>query len=310
MNKNGFSVKFRGVRGSYPRANKRFMKYGGNTACVEVNVGGHLIILDAGTGLIELGDKLMNDYLISGTNLEDRKPIQATVLLSHIHLDHITGFTFFAPAHVPTTTLNVFGYANYNENLADELAQLLFTRAFPLDLGDLAANMNICDINETEIIILRHGSEPIVIGKGEAKENILADDVIIESYKSYAHPQEGVIVYKITYKGKSIVYATDKETYFGCDKKLINFAKNCDLLIHDAQYTTEDYLNAVHPKQGFGHSTFDLALETQDYAHAKKMIFFHYDPSYDDMKLDSLAKFYGDMADKADFAYEGLEINL
>lgn len=305
-----FKVKFRGVRGSYPCANKKFMQYGGNTSCVEVRVGGHLIILDAGTGLIELGSELLKDHIMSGSHLKERKPIEATMLLSHIHQDHIIGFTFFAPNHIPTTKLNVFGTSNYNEDLADELAQLLFTKTFPIDLGDIAANLNICDIDETECIILRHGSDPIIKRVSEDEVEILPEDVIITSYKSYAHPQEGVVIYKIEYNGKSLVYATDKETYFGGDKKLANFARGCDLLIHDTQYTTEDYLNPHAPKQGFGHSTFDMALECQDYCHAKKVIFFHFDPSYDDDKLNSIAKIYGDLADKADFAYEGLEINI
>ena len=305
-----FKVKFRGVRGSYPCANKKFMQYGGNTSCVEVRVGGHLIILDAGTGLIELGSELLKDHIMSGSHLKERKPIEATMLLSHIHQDHIIGFTFFAPNHIPTTKLNVFGTSNYNEDLADELAQLLFTKTFPIDLGDIAANLNICDIDETGCIILRHGSDPIIKRVSEDEVEILPEDVIITSYKSYAHPQEGVVIYKIEYKGKSLVYATDKETYFGGDKKLANFARGCDLLIHDTQYTTEDYLNPHAPKQGFGHSTFDMALECQDYCHAKKVIFFHFDPSYDDDKLNSIAKIYGDLADKADFAYEGLEINI
>ena len=305
-----FKVKFRGVRGSYPCANKKFMQYGGNTSCVEVRVGGHLIILDAGTGLIELGSELLKDHIMSGSHLKERKPIEATMLLSHIHQDHIIGFTFFAPNHIPTTKLNVFGTSNYNEDWTDELAQLLFTKTFPIDLGDIAANLNICDIDETECIILRHGSDPIIKRVSEDEVEILPEDVIITSYKSYAHPQEGVVIYKIEYKGKSLVYATDKETYFGGDKKLANFARGCDLLIHDTQYTTEDYLNPHAPKQGFGHSTFDMALECQDYCHAKKVIFFHFDPSYDDDKLNSIAKIYGDLADKADFAYEGLEINI
>lgn len=304
-----FKVKFRGVRGSYPCANKRFMQYGGNTSCVEVQVGGHLIILDAGTGLIDLGEELLKDYIISGDSVSTRKPIEATLLFSHIHQDHIIGFTFFAPNHIPTTKLNVFGAVNYNESLADELAQLLFTKSFPIDLGDIAANLNICDINDTECIVLRHGQDPIIrnlVDDFEAKE----DDVVITSYKSYAHPQEGVIIYRIEYKGKSLVYATDKETYFGGDKKLANFARGCDLLIHDSQYTTEDYLNPHAPKQGFGHSTFDMALESQDYCHAKKLIFFHYDPGYDDDKLNSISKLYAEMSDKADFAYEGLELTI
>ena len=88
-----FKVKFRGVRGSYPVANKDFLEYGGNTSCVEVNVGGHLIILDAGTGLIELGNELMAKYIESGSTITERTPVKATILLSHIHQDHIIGNT-------------------------------------------------------------------------------------------------------------------------------------------------------------------------------------------------------------------------
>ncbi|MBR1908026.1 MBL fold metallo-hydrolase [bacterium] len=306
-----FKVKFRGVRGSHPRANKDYMKFGGNTSCVELHVNGHLIILDAGTGMIELGNELMQKYLVSGNDENSRKPVEATILLSHIHLDHILGFTFFSPAHLPSSNLHVFGASDYNDELADGLADILFSKSFPLDLGDIAANLNISNITEHNAIILRHGSDPIVLRVEKPEDIKLAeDDVLITCYKSLAHPQEGVMIYKIQYSGKTLVYATDKETYFGGDKKLTKFARNCDLLIHDAQYTTEDYLNPYHPKQGYGHSTFDMALECQNYSNAKHLIFYHYDPSYNDEKLDSLSSFYGNMADKASFAYEGMEIDL
>lgn len=306
-----FKVKFRGVRGSYPIAKKEYLKYGGNTSCVEVNAGGHLIVLDAGTGLIDVGNELLEKYIASGTETCDRTPIKAVVLLSHIHHDHIQGFTFFRPLHIPSTTINVYGNVNYNESLSDELAELLFGKSFPLDLGDIAGNLNIKDIAETDAIILRHG-EPPIIKRVERPEDLNAgeDDVVITCYRSYAHPQEGVIIYKISYKGKTLVYATDKESYLGGDKKLANFARGCNLLIHDAQYTTEDYMNSFVPKQGYGHSTFDMAIECQNQVNAEKLIFFHFDPGYDDEKLDSISEHYKGLGGKAELAYEGLEINL
>lgn len=306
-----FKVKFRGVRGSYPIAKKEYLKYGGNTSCVEVNAGGHLIVLDAGTGLIDVGNELLEQYIASGTETCDRTPIKAVVLLSHIHHDHIQGFTFFRPLHIPSTTINVYGNVNYNESLSDELAELLFGKSFPLDLGDIAGNLNIKDIAETDAIILRHG-EPPIIKRVERPEDLDAgeDDVVITCYRSYAHPQEGVIIYKISYKGKTLVYATDKESYLGGDKKLANFARGCNLLIHDAQYTTEDYMNSFVPKQGYGHSTFDMAIECQNQVNAEKLVFFHFDPGYDDEKLDSISEHYKGLGGKAQLAYEGLEINL
>ena len=304
-----FRVKFRGVRGSYPVADKNFLKYGGNTACVEVNVGGHLIILDAGTGLISLGNELMQKYIESGTTITDRTPVKCTILLSHIHLDHIQGFPFFRPSHLASTKINMFGGVNYGETLEQELAKLLFTKSFPLDLGDIAADLNIFDLNETNYIILKSGEEPKAIRVNDLQEgDYTDDDVIITCYKSYAHPQNGVFVYKISYKNKSLVYATDKESYPGGDKKLVKFAKNCDLLIHDAQYSTEDYLSIYVPKQGFGHSTFEMASECKKQIGAKKLVFFHFDPTYNDEKLNSLAEEYA--TDDDILATEELEINL
>ena len=305
-----FNVKFRGVRGSYPIADKNFMQYGGNTACVEVNAGGHLIILDAGTGLITVGNELLKKHILSGVNPSERTPINTTVLISHIHQDHLQGFTFFRPLHVPSSNINVFGNVNYNESLADELSQLLFGKSFPLDLGDIAGNLNIRDLNEAEGIILRQGEAPI-IKRIENEKDLIVDenDVLITYYRSYAHPQEGVLIFKISYKGKTLVYATDKESYEGGDKKLVSFAHNCNLLIHDAQYTTEDYTDLYSPKQGFGHSTFEMAVECKKQANAEKLVFFHYDPDYDDNKLNSIKELYKD-DDSIILAYEGLEIDL
>lgn len=306
-----FKIKFRGVRGSYPVSKNNFLEYGGNTACVEVNVGGHLIILDAGTGLIDCGNELMEKYISSGVNPQERTPVRANVFISHIHQDHIQGFTFFRPLHVPSTTVNVFGNANYDESLSDELANLLFGKSFPLDLGDIAGNLNITDLNETEGILFKKNSAPIVkrIETSE-DEKIGKDDVLVTFYRSYAHPQEGVLIYKIKYRDKVLVYATDKESYLGGDTKLTNFARNCDVLIHDAQYTTEDYLNKFVPKQGYGHSTFDMAVDCAKQANAKKLVFFHFDPSYDDKKLNSIKNNYENSEIDTELAYEGLEIDL
>ena len=268
-------------------------------------------IIFSGTGLIEVGNKLLKEYISSGSNSDDRKPIRATVLISHIHQDHLQGFTFFRPLHVPSSCINVFGNVNYNESLSDELAELLFGKSFPLDLGDIAGNLNIRDITETEGIILRHGEDPIIKRiENDNDTKVDNDDVLITCYRSYAHPQEGVLVYKISYKDKTLVYATDKESYAGGDKKLVNFARGCNLLIHDAQYTTEDYMDSFAPKQGYGHSTFEMAIEAKNQSGAEKLVFFHYDPGYDDEKLNEIKEQLNKTKDNTILAYEGLEIDL
>ena len=168
-------------------------------------MNGNLIILDAGTGLINVGNELLGKYIASGIKASDRTPMKATVLISHIHQDHLQGFTFFRPLHVPSSQINVFGNVNYNESLADELSELLFGKSFPLDLGDIAGNLNIKDINETEGIILRHGEPPIIKRiENENDAKVEGDDVLITCYRSYAHPQEGVLIFKISYTRRQI----------------------------------------------------------------------------------------------------------
>ncbi len=303
-----FKVKFRGVRGSFPVADKRFLKYGGNTSCVEVNVGGHLIILDAGTGIVSCGDELMEKYISSGLKVEERTPIKALILISHIHQDHLLGLTFFKPMHLKSTILDIYGPGAEGSDLSEELKTLVFGRTFPLDLGDIACECNIHNINDECAILLKPNQKPML---GLAKDIVCGDeDVLITFYKSYVHPQEGVMIYKISYKGKSLVYATDKESYFGGDKNFVNFAKDCDVLIHDSQYTTEDYLNSHSPKQGYGHSTFDMAIESMKMAKAKQLVFFHYDPGYDDDKLNDIQELSNSNYPNVHLSYEGMEINL
>ena len=302
-----FKVKFRGVRGSFPVANKNFMQYGGNTSCVEVNVGGHLIILDAGTGIVGIDDDLMEQYISSAVNPQDRKPICATILISHIHQDHLLGLTFFKPMHIPSTDIRIFGSSSPYADLSKNMSELIFGKTFPLDLGDIACHLDIKNLTEEQRIILKSGESPILVDSNYSPDE---DDVVITFYKSYVHPQEGVMIYKISYKGKTLVYATDKECYMGGDKKFVKFARNCDLLIHDAQYTTEDYLNPSSPKQGYGHSTYDMAIEAMKQSKAKNLVFYHFDPGYDDVKLNRIKEHYSPDNKNVQLAYEGLEFEL
>ena len=303
-----FKVKFRGVRGSFPVADKNFLKFGGNTSCVEVNVGGHLIILDAGTGIVGIGDDLMQEHIASAVRPEERKETRATILLSHIHQDHLLGLTFFKPIHIGSTKLMLFGEGSKDCSLAKNLSELVFGKSFPLDLGDIACSLEIQDICDSYAILIKPESKPQLLKLEDVEQ--APEDILITFYKSYVHPQDGVMIYKISYKGKSVVYATDKECYFGGDSKFAKFAKGCDILIHDAQYTTEDYLSPYSPKQGYGHSTYDMAIEVMKQTKAKNLVFFHYDPSYDDTKLLRLKERYTSGSKNVHMAYEGLEFNL
>ena len=303
-----FKIKFRGVRGSFPVADKNFLKFGGNTSCVEVNVGGHLIILDAGTGIVGVGDDLMQDYIASAVRPEDRKEIHATILISHIHQDHLLGLTFFKPIHINSAKLMIFGEGTPDYPLAKSLSELIFGKTFPLDLGDIACKLEIRGICDEQAILIKPAQKPELVKLSDVEQG--KDDILITFYKSFVHPQDGVMIYKISYKGKSVVFATDKECYFGGDSKFAKFAKGCDILIHDAQYTTEDYLSPHSPKQGYGHSTYDMAVEVMKQTKAKSLVFFHYDPSYDDTRLARIQEHHTSSSKNIHMAYEGLEFNL
>ena len=305
MKENDFLVKFRGTRGSYPTAKFNFLKYGGNTACVEVRCGSQLIILDAGTGIIDVGIDEIKNSIIS----EVKKPHQATILLSHIHQDHIQGLQFYKPLFNSTSVINLFGLNSNEENLKDTLKTILFDKVFPLGLDEIRSNFNIQNFSQNDIIVI---SQDGTTKKYDVLENLDLDedDIIISAYKTAAHPKNGCLCIKIQYHEKSLVYATDKESYIGADKKFVQFAHNCDCLIHDAQYTYDDYINPIQPKQGFGHSTFEMAIETAQMSKAKKLFFFHYDPDYDDMKLSMLENEFSRNNPNVLFAKENYEISL
>jgi len=289
-NNQEFRIKFRGIRGSHPVCSKNQTEFGGNTACVEVLVNGRYIVLDAGSGIINLGNDLVRDYIASGSDPLTRTPMEITILTSHAHLDHIQGLPFFKPAYIKSSKINLFGMRAKNTDFEQILSEAIFSHIFPLELKEMSANLSIKNVYETEALILRPGEKkPEIIRISDEKEIEEPNDtIIITCSKSYAHPKDGVMLYKISCNGRSIVYATDKESYIGGDSKLATFARNTDLLIHDAQYTYEDYISPVTPKQGFGHCTPEMAIEAAKMANAKQLVLYHLDPSYDDEDLKKM----------------------
>lgn len=309
--KKNFTVKFRGVRGSYPTPARNFLQFGGNTSCAEVHVGSRLIILDAGTGIIELGKELMRSFILSADDFAQRSPISAVLLLSHIHQDHIQGLPFFNPAYVPSTRLDVYGLSAGKKTLRDNLSTVLFDKVFPLGLEDVNCELSIQDFTSTSILVLKQSGENILLNSNTISDYQKEDDdVVIRAHKTFAHPKSGSLCYKIEFDNKVLVYATDKETYMGSDKKFVEFANGADLLIHDAQYTNQEYTSSVSPKQGFGHSTHQMAEETAKLAKAKKLAFFHFDPNHSDEFLSQIEAEY--LAKNKDyfFAKENLEVVL
>src|SRR5690242_7819666 len=219
-------VKFWGVRGSYPAPGPGTVKYGGNTAAVEIYAGERTVILDAGTGIIPLGRELART----------RRTNEILLLFSHLHHDHTQGFPFFIPAYLPNTRLHIFGPDGTHESLAHVLEHNQSSETFPVRLRDMSATKHIQSVRESEIIVWDETGVHLV----ESTTDVGNDAVLIRIHKSYAHPG-GVYVYCILWRGKSIVYATDTEGYVGTDRRLVQFAKEADVLIHDAQYLEAHY---------------------------------------------------------------------
>lgn len=299
---NEFKIKFWGVRGSYPTPGENTIKYGGNTACVEINVNGKTIILDAGTGIIPLGREIVKKAM------QEKREIELLLLFSHLHHDHTQGFPFFVPAYLPKAKLHIYGPGGTAETVKHVLEHNQSSETFPISLREMASYKDMQSLHESRVIVWDEN------GVRVAEPNSKSGDeaVVIKIHKSYAHPGS-VYVYRITYQNKSIVYATDTEGYVGTDRRLVNFSRDADVLIHDAQYSDEHYfgsLNGFPATQGYGHSTATMAGEVAASAEAGQLILFHHDPAYS----DSWVKAQEERAQKifldSQAAYEGLEIRL
>jgi phosphoribosyl 1,2-cyclic phosphodiesterase len=295
---NEMKVRFWGVRGSYPTPGAGTVKFGGNTACVEVQAGNRTIVLDAGTGIIPLGRELA----------QTKRAGELLLLFSHLHHDHTQGFPFFVPAYMPNARLHIYGPDGTHESMKNVLERNQSSETFPLGLRDMASSKDIQAVRESQVIVWDDGGVRVA----ESAIGLSDEAVVIRIHKSYAHPG-GVFIYRITWRGKSVVYATDTEGYVGTDKRLVKFAKDADVLIHDAQYLDEHYwgqLEGLPATQGYGHSTVTMACEVAASAQTGQLVLFHHDPSYSDDMLAGMERTAKSLFVDSVAAYEGLEFTL
>lgn len=267
-------VKFWGVRGSVPTPGPTTVRYGGNTTSIEVRAGDTLIILDAGTGIRELG----HDLTTQGN------PQQIFLLITHTHWDHINGFPFFPPAFVHRNTIDVYGPALKDRSLEQIFSSQMDYSFFPVTQTQMAASLNFHDIKETSFFIR---------------------DVQI-STRSMNHPVID-LGYRISYRGKSIFFTGDHEPYYNVQRfqgkeddedklaeldtrvkalnqAVVDFVRGVDLLICDATYTPEEYKNHV----GWGHAYTDQVLDLAVCAGVKKLVLTHHEPTHSDEKMDKI----------------------
>jgi phosphoribosyl 1,2-cyclic phosphodiesterase len=267
---------FWGVRGSYASPFPSHLKVGGNTSCVEVTVGDEIVICDAGTGIIPLGNKL-----VAESEIKD-----VLIILTHYHWDHICGLPFFVPAFIPDWNINFFGPGESIQEIKQNLDSQMQAPYFPVGTETWMANINYIEPRETAI----------------KKGNI---DV---SYYGAHHP--GITYgYKIKAAGKTIIYVSDNECQFldkSIKQKMTEFSEEeqemfeamnreeyeyelqliqgADILIHDAQYTPKDY----EMKRGWGHSCYVDVVNYAIDAEVKELYLFHHDPYNNDEAIDKI----------------------
>jgi phosphoribosyl 1,2-cyclic phosphodiesterase len=266
----GLSVRFFGVRGSIPTPGP-LTTAGGNTACVEVTAGDTRIILDAGSGLRALGDERMR----SGQR-------QSTILLSHLHWDHVCGLPFFTPMYVPGFRVDIASGPNGVMSTHEAIRSLFRAPFFPVDFADIANQVAVRELP---------GNDRFTIG-----------DVSVTMAR-LNHP-DPVYGFRLEHRGHAVVYATDTEHFACVDPTLKKLAAGADILIYDAQYTPEEYPTKV----GWGHSTWQAGAELARAAGVAQLVLFHHDPNRTDAQLaaieaDAQRELPGTIA-----AREGLEL--
>ncbi len=272
----GMTVRFWGTRGGAAAPGPLTCRYGGNTSCIEVRCGPHLLILDAGTGLRPLGDALA----AAG------ETVDADLLLTHTHLDHVTGLGFFEPLTRPGTQVRLHGGHLPAPALRAALMACLSPPLMP-DLWTMlqgALSVGVLDVGRrTEL-------RP---GLGVTPERL-------------RHPG-GSLGFRVEWQGGTIAYVTDTEHVPGePDAAVLRLARNADLLIYDANYTDEEFPLRI----GWGHSTWQEGVRLADAAGARTLVLFHHDPWRSDAQVDALVAAAAAVRPGTIAAAEGLVLTL
>lgn len=276
---------FFGVRGSCPCAGERYRRVGGNTSCALVEIADtRPMILDLGTGVRALGDHLERELRAEG------RPLEASALLSHLHFDHILGLPFFGPLHDPGAVLDVYG-PRQEQSLRETLHAAVQPPFFPVHMAEFGGEVSFHDVADEDFAV------------GSAKVT------------SRQVPHRGTTLgFRIEADGTALTYLPDHQA--PVDRRAISEAalelcRDADLLVHDAQYTEEEFVE----KPDWGHSTVAYAVRVAAEAGVKRLVLFHHDPSHSDRELERLlggARHLPDARRISDIslAREGMTIDL
>lgn len=258
------TVRFRGVRGSTPAPAREMMRYGGNTSCVEVRFGDELLILDAGTGIRNLGNDLVTEF--------GAQSIQANLFISHTHWDHIQGLPFFAPAYLPHHRIKILGAKGTGAKLERALRNQMDPMHFPAGLDLMSGFTGVSELD----------SDQSRLGN------------LFISVISLNHPG-GCAGFRIEANGAALAYLPDHEPYrsesgelgrTGAARRaaLVEFLHGVDLLILDTQYTEQEYPRRI----GWGHGCLPDSVALAVDSHVHRLAFFHHDPSHEDTHIDEM----------------------
>lgn len=259
------TVRFWGVRGSIAVPGPSTARYGGNTSCIEVRCDDKLFILDAGTGIRALGGAL----LTSGAAIE------ADMLFTHTHIDHVCGIPFFAPFYLPGNRFHMWlGGLQKGWGIEQALRQIMQAPMFPVALDIFKAELVFNDF---------HSGDDITTQSGFTIRTVPLN-----------HPG-GATGYRIEHRDRTIAYITDTEHKpHDRDKNILELVRDVDLMIYDCTYTDEEFPRYV----GWGHSTWQEAIRVAEAANVRRLAVFHHDPGHDDDFMDKIAE-------KADYARPG-----
>jgi phosphoribosyl 1,2-cyclic phosphodiesterase len=277
MLKSPMRVRFWGVRGSIACPGSSTIRYGGNTPCIEVRCGEHVLIFDAGTGLRPLGLDL----------LKDKKLRDIDIFITHCHLDHVVGLPFFAPLFHENYRVRVWaGNLKPSNSIERVMRMLMSSPLFPVQIEIFKAAIEFHDFNSGEVLRPR-------------------SDVMLQT-GPLDHP-DSANGYRLEYGGRTFALVSDTEGFPGkCDAELTRLAHRADLMVYDATFTEDE----IESRIGWGHSTWARGIRLADKAEVKHLCLFHHDPSHDDDFMDALAADANDARPGTITAREGQIIDL
>lgn len=276
-----FLVRFWGVRGSIPTPGLETVRYGGNTACVELQVAGKRLIFDGGTGLRVLGKNLIEQEIT---------PVEAHLFFTHTHWDRIQGFPFFIPAFVEGNSFDIYGAIGPNgASIKQRLSDQMLRPNFPIPLQLMRSTLRFHDISPGSIITL--------------------DDLAIETI-SLNRPNSA-LGYRITWNGHSVVYATDTEHHpDSLDQSLLYLAHQADLLIYDAAYADHAYYDPKTAAEIRNPEAWQAGIEVAIAADVKHIVMFHHDPAHEDDFLDQVETEVQAIFPNVQLAREGMVLQV